>query len=401
MKMKKLFLLFIVLLTLIVSPKYVSALEKTYLDGEKNLTKEEYLKTLCKNDIEEVKHPNALSVAGKQIDLYCSFNNRDVALEKMLTKYADAISYMRTYIQIPTEINDSNWQELRNATFSIYEKGLEIPERIVYQLSSIDSFFDIYENDDVNQNIVSLVKEYTSMKAVNQKVSSLNSILNKLDEIVPNYSDNFVTIAPMFTNTSTQGVVVPMVGSSLNVAAATAYANTWASSRNTGSYYSFSNGDCTNFVSQILEASGVQQVVYNSVGSGWWHKKTTSCYWVGLIYACSTNHTHSQSWTMADTFSRYMGVTVSTTNLLTWSQGLRQGDFIALDKTNDGSWDHLGYVTDTSGVIYSYDVPDKGYCLAYSNFKVAQHTSDYNLWASNSGNGWETYTSGRYGRVRG
>ena len=50
------------------------------------------------------------------------------------------------------------------------------------------------------------------------------------------------------------------------------YASAHATSPNTPDYYYFSHGDCINFVSQILEASGVSQDVYDSVYSGWWHK---------------------------------------------------------------------------------------------------------------------------------
>lgn len=147
-------------------------------------------------------------------------------------------------------------------------------------------------------------------------------------------------------------------------------------------------------MSQILEYSGVQQAVYSSEYSGWWHTNNK-------ILGTIDNYKHSRSWTMADTFARYMGVTVSTTNLYSWSLGLNEGDFIALDFSNDGSWDHLGYVTAKSSSLLSYSVPSREVSLSYFNFKVAQHTSNYHEWANSSKNSWETYIDGRYGRIRG
>lgn len=283
------------------------------------------------------------------------------------------------------EVASKSWKKFISA---INEFGIgSVSEQTAYEIANIKSFFDIYENDDVNVEIKGLIEKYKSVMTTGRSVNSSADILNRLDEVIPSYSEKFGTI-----KTSSN---LLRVGSSLNVSLATAYANAHATSRNTPLYHSFSNGDCTNFVSQILEYSGVSQAQYASEYSGWWHKREKGFLGIGW------KHTHSRSWTMANVFANYMGVTVSTTDILSWSQSLYQGDFIALDFTNDGSWDHMGYVTDRSGVIKSYSVPGQNYCISYSNFKVAQHTSDYNAWTSNAVNGWETYVNGRYGRIRG
>ena len=63
---------------------------------------------------------------------------------------------------------------------------------------------------------------------------------------------------------------------------------------------------------------------------------------------------------------------------------MKKGSFITEDKKGDGNWDHMGFVvkkgstlTKTSGVKY-YD------------FRVAQHSDDYDNWVSSVENGWET-----------
>lgn len=70
-----------------------------------------------------------------------------------------------------------------------------------------------------------------------------------------------------------------------------------------------------------------------------------------------------------------MGIGYSTTNHESFSNNLKQGDFISADFTNDGSWDHSGFVTEMGG----------GLCTSsgnYINYKVAQHTSNYHEWVS-------------------
>lgn len=59
-----------------------------------------------------------------------------------------------------------------------------------------------------------------------------------------------------------------------NQNAAIDYARQYALNPNHGPYHYFGiRGDCTNFTSQILEAAGVAQEVYDSEYMGWWHRK--------------------------------------------------------------------------------------------------------------------------------
>lgn len=88
-----------------------------------------------------------------------------------------------------------------------------------------------------------------------------------------------------------------------NMKAAIAYAEKYATSPNTGAYYYFRNGDCANFVSQILEAGGIKQEVYSETWKGWWH--TTGNLHIPFI---SSEHKHSEAWSMVIPFARYMGV---------------------------------------------------------------------------------------------
>ena len=107
-------------------------------------------------------------------------------------------------------------------------------------------------------------------------------------------------------------------------------------------------------------------------------------------------HTHSQSWTVADVFARYMGIGYTTSSHTSFSENIRKGDYIAADFDSDGDWDHMGFVTDYNARAACYSTGD------FNDYKVAQHTNNYHRWTSSSNNNWDTIgpTGGKYARVR-
>ena len=238
-------------------------------------------------------------------------------------------------------------------------------------------FYDIFENNKTNEQIQLLLSNARARIANNSQ--NQDEIMEQLYLLLPTDSaDSFkldanITISPEIAPLSIVKGFDTMKG--------IAYANRYATSPNTNSYYYFSHGDCANFTSQILENGGVGQVVTNSEATGWWHKVTNG------------KHTHSQAWSFADVFSRYMGVNFTSSDIRTFTSQVIAGDFIAVDYANDGKWDHVGFVTNASGYSPS---------LGYYNIKIAQHTSNYNDWLSGSASGWRTamHDGGKCGRVR-
>lgn len=355
--------------------------DKIYNYGEKEYKGSELKQNLCQTDINDIVFPDSINLDGTEIELYCEFENRDDALKETNDKYFNEINLLKDTYNISGYVASETIEDYKNA---INNASMDIPEvnnDILRNFAKIRAVLGIYEDNDLNDNIKELANSY--------KISSdtkKTEIMKELDMIIPNYSDNFASIKPRLG--------IARVGSSLNVSKATAYAKTWATSSNQLRYHYFPRGDCTNFVSQILENSGIQQVVSNSEYSGWWHKEPSNYY---------LEHKHSRSWTMADTFARYMGVTVKTSDISSWANGLNEGDFIALDFEGNGSWDHMGYVTEKSSTNKAYvDDKDRGVCFPIPDIKIAQHTSNYHKWISEEKNGWETYYGvGIYGRIRG
>lgn len=236
----------------------------------------------------------------------------------------------------------------------------------------LEKFFDIFENKFENDKIKKLVNETRLEK------TSVNE--EKVALLLPNYSP----MAEEFTagNLETQNNRRKAEDLTRINDQGVNYAIRHATSINHPKYFYF-NADCTNFASQILEASGVRQVGGSNEYTGWWHTGSGTSY----------GHKHSISWINANTFARYMGVGYTTKDHYYFSQNIKKYDFIAYDKASDGSWDHIAYVVADNNYVGNY---------GYYDYRVAQHTTNYVAWTSSSTNNWEKigWQGGTYGRVR-
>lgn len=324
------------------------------------------------SNVGKIVDGGTITINGVQNSLYRVFENQSEAIDDIKAKVPDLLSALANEYNL-SALCDANWKEYKDAMYYYFdsanktEKYTESDEEFI----ALRAFFDIYENSEKNDEIIQAYNEFSTSRSGSSDTLAL--LLPYTEPLAQAFS----------AQASAQQARAP-----IHVEDAIAYATAHATNRNTDDYHSFSNGDCANFVSQILENAGVNQVVYDSEYSGWWHTKTTSLW--GLI----TTHKHSRSWTMADTFTRYMGVCYSTTSNVSFAQNIEPGSFIAADFDSDGDWDHMGFVTHTDNYVGSY---------GYYDYKVAQHTSDYHAWASSSTNGWDTVGGsggGTYARVR-
>ena len=325
------------------------------------------------------------TIFGENEKLYIEFSNSESAIEKIYDSQKEFINNISDYCNIE-KLNCDNWEEFRTAFYKyVDEKGITDSSN---EYKDLVYFFDIYENKDKNDEIVSFVKE-NNLKVVSpvSSFSKNNDAIDELCEMLPYTSDLVQSknndMLCNFNVYNNSDITPFVVINSFDTTKGIAYAEKHATNRNTPKYHSFSNGDCANFTSQILENGGVKQTVYDDASKGWWHKTSKV---LGI-----TKHTHSQAWSMADTFARYMGVSNKTKNHKTFAASLRAGDFITLDFKSDGDWDHMGFVTKRDSSVGSY---------GYIDYKVAQHTTDYNAWTSSNTNGWETNSGATYAIVR-
>lgn len=355
----------------------VSAVEKSSVDinylKEVNSTRERLNATM---DYGEIVTNRNIIIDGQINYLYCEFDNSEVALDNFKQKYSEIVLKILDHFNIGT-LDVGNWesfydyyQKYKSDISEIDEDGNQcLPNSDMYL--EIDQFFDIFENKYENNKIINLKNNNSLLESSSTNLDLILSLPNNSPALI-SYVELSKDSLELFKS---QSVMLLSNSNGASYAAANA----------TGYYqypnYDYLTNDCTNFASQILAASGVSQVVSSSENSGWWHK--VSWEWLGSNYV--PQHSHSISWIRADTFAKYMGVGYTTTSNYSFSANIRQYDFIAADFSNDGSWNHIGYVTARNSSVGS---------SGYYDYKVAQHTSNYHAWATSSTNGWDTLGAG-------
>lgn len=333
--------------------------------------------------IGNIKNNLTIEVYGEEQPLYCVFEDDKMAIENLKKEIPELLRKLKERASLD-EINVDNVESYREELFnylnssnsSLKEKSITKELNPIYESDQdvilLRSFFDIYENKEVNNDIISLVLES------NKKDSNKSMIESELFLSLPYY-------APLVEKKNKE-IISKGTKAAFNKLNGSIYAIDYAVNPNTPLYANLSL-DSANFTSQILEAGGVSQEFYSSENLGWWHKRTK------ILFVW--HHTHSKSWNEADVFARYMGIGYMSISNYHFTINIMGGDFIAADFTNDGSWDHMAYVVGKNDYLGTYSGQ------IYFNYKVAQHSTNYFEWTSSSINGWNNIEgSGVYARVR-
>lgn len=313
-------------------------------------------------------------VDGSAVPLYCTFEDKNEAIDEIKLKSATLLSQVKNTYELAEDLNEENWKTYEEK-INQYVTEFNLEGEYFDEYSNLLTFFDIYENEEQNNEI----KQYSTMARSSSMMEELAVMLpyDSECELVKDFNEQALQTSEMLNQTR-----------AYNLNNAIVYAEKYATSPNKTDYDYFSK-DCTNFTSQILEAAGVSQVVYDSENSGWWHKVST-----GLLGI--KTHTHSISWIRASTFAKYMGIGLNTNNHWDFSASLQKGDFVAYDKAADGDVDHNAFVVDRDNYAANYNG------MNYYDYKIAQHTNNYCAWTSSDANNWEKledYTC-RFIRVR-
>lgn len=269
---------------------------------------------------------------------------------------------------------DSAFTSIQDTT-QLQDLKVATAERLELQQVKFDAFLDIYENNAQNEEI----KAYLA--------STSTPDPEVLAYMLP-YNSPF---SRAFFDSSSVSVTAA-AAQPFNKSKGTEYAIKWATSRNTNSYpdYSSKGGDCANFASQIMVAGGIKMHYATLTSSGWYCKR------VGTVNP-GTGFVSSESWRRADKFVRFMGTSGNTCkDFKKFSAKILAGDFIAFDETNDGEWDHVGYVTEKGryGTYPYLDYDGSTKQKSYTNFCVAQHSKDYYAWINSRINAWELLDNG-------
>lgn len=233
-----------------------------------------------------------------------------------------------------SNLSNSNWLDYYNAAQNENEETSG-------KYDKITCFFDIYENEEKNTEIKQAVNNFNTSPA---RISN-ETQLNEINELLP-YTSMQITLDSI---NRPQARV-----KGLSYVKMKAYADKWARSYNPA--FPKYGADCTNFVSQIINAGGRKENV--NWGRG------------------------MKTFKIADKFAKHFGVRMRTYSLKTFSSNIKAGDVALIDETGDGSYNHAGFVYD----IGTYKKYGNKY---YTDFKIAQHTKGWIAWASSSTNNWE------------
>lgn len=379
-------------------------------DAELSVTLKKVNVNFENESVDKIEHASvkdAIVINGVTNYLYPTFDEVDAALanlEAMIPEYYSLVeqkvdlasAYDTLYTQVdPSDFDvdiekavDSNINQMKKAKAMTAAQVETMRENAIEQMNAeklvFDLFFDIYENKAQNEEI----KEYVE-STPNPDPETLAYMLPYTAPFSIEYFEN--------NNASLMAAA-----QTFNITDGTAYAVKWAMKRNTASYPDYSSGngggDCANFASQILVAGGIKMHEDTSVSKGWW------CKAVGTVNPGPV-YTSSLSWRVANNFVKFMGTSGNVfSNFKKFSEKVKAGDFITYNLGEDGDWDHVGYITATGKAgTYPY-LDDNGNRKekTYTNFCVAQHSSDYYAWVNSRDNGWEVIDGGttQYGIVR-
>lgn len=351
--------------------------------------------------IGEVSYKKAISIEGEKVNLYPTFDNLllaidnikqecEVVLKNMEKLYElnefNAATAQQYYLELP-EYENRLYEQFDNCSISKEEFQEEKT-----CLRKLYRFFDIYENEQDNQEILSSIG-VTNTTMTKQKLSLQN--LNKLKAVLPSNTGGVEKIEEIEIRELGQAIS-PMSysgNSKFTVSDGVSYAVKYAKSPNSVNHKVFS-GDCTNFTSQIKYAGGVP-LYGKPANSGSW-SYTSNISGSGLLI-----NKYSVNWVRADAFVKFFG-TKKTYDpkkyakqrnvFIYFANDIKKGSFIAYDEEGDGNWNHNAFVTYLwhSGESARREISYRG--SSYKDFKIAQHSRNYHKWVSENGDtgcGWE------------
>lgn len=306
------------------------------------------------SDIDTVSTKNMVTIDDISIPFYPTFDNPDLAIENIVEQNKDFLKVLEKQYNLGP-LNPDNWDKYREACYN-YEVDLTADSQYMDSYWSLLSFFDIYENEDKNDEIIELINNINAGDRYSRQ--SNDELYRELYFALPYNEELTETMRERVAKIDND---IMTAASRYSVSKGVEYAEKYAVNYNP-KYYDYSS-DCTNFVSQIISYAGVPET------SGW--------YWES-----ATKNGCSRAWRIADYFCKEFGIDYKNGKSFdTYSNQLSKGDVITYDVTNDLDWDHLGYVVAMGSQLTDFGPLN----LDFRDFKVAQHSNDYCKWASDTG----------------
>lgn len=280
-------------------------------------------------------------IDGKNVKLFETFDNNDLALKAIQENYSNLLDeLMKNHSLAP--LSSENIEEYKSICASELNKDLSNT-----QIKGLYHYLDTYILRSENDAIKDLSIQYN--------VTHDKELLLQIDLRSP------------YTSEKVYEKISLMDWRTFNVDDAVAYAVEYAETRNKD-YTSYSE-DGANFASQIVRAGGID-----------------------LYYITGNKQTEwfpgSMCWINSHRFANWFGIWNKSTDHDWFSNNASRGDFVALDFDSNGTWDQIGFVTEKDGYIGKWE-DSKGNTMYYKDYRIAQHSPDYNAWASWDTCSWE------------
>lgn len=247
--------------------------------------------------------------------------------------------------------------ELRKYLFDqlMYKKDKELKKETNYELildyaASYLSESDGYELEQLNtqqsqkqsftQSTENSLPKFNTSHFSNKTIKQIKEE-NKVNEGQKNNSFS----APQYA--------VPNEGGfSVNTAISYAKRNAYSTSNDKYGYYGGAGGDCTNFVSQVIEAGGKSIQRPSDLGPNIPNTWDTTSYWYNGIRVTNPNgpmiRKVSTSWIRVSDFYKYWSKrvrTFETYSPMTIGRGSTSGDVIQYKRSSTGAMWHTTFVT--------------------------------------------------------
>lgn len=304
-------------------------------------------------------------IFGQENKLAKEYVYPELALEEIKVKESKVLDILQNRYGIE-KLDSSSYKLYIESLHKINEEAPEILSQKDEQYRNVEIFLLNYANKDRNKYVKDLVNKLEEVKEQEELMNIEKEIASNLPYFSPFTLQYYENYRKYLKNNELYTMAESTATPIQNKYNACEYSKKYAVNPNTdGRYPYYKDGDCANFVSQILEASGV-----SPIPAVWEVKRHL---WLSP----------TKNWSVADNFVKFWGVRDTTTSHRYFSSRINRGDIIAYDNTGDGIWDHVAFVENADDYIATYD---GNTCYDY---QVAQHTSNYIDWTSHDGNNWD------------
>lgn len=279
-------------------------------------------------------------INGKTITFYPTFKDADKAYDAILKEFENLILELRQENNL-IEFNVNSLTAYHNILLNKLASGVKLDKESFKLYTYLEAYLIKAENDKIRE----IYSEY--------KLTNNEMLLQELDLLTPYTSEKVYERERTFGTFYVNGAV--------------AYANRYAYTPNP-SYAYYQDGDCANFASQIVHSGGIPIYNNGNFETGWYPGSAT--------------------WIRANRFANWYGIWNYNRKHEWFANNVSRGDFVALDYGSNGSWDHIGFVTEKADYVGTW-TDRNGITSQYKDYRIAQHTANNNCWAAESCNNWD------------